>query len=67
MTSSDSVGFFVRRSRVRRTNVRACFIQMSLIIIIAGVSNQIVFLQDIHYKLFYIQIFSIKHVKKTKL
>ena len=24
-TSSDSVGFFVRRTRVRRTNERACF------------------------------------------
>ena len=37
------------------------------LIIIAGVSNQMVFLQDIHYKLFYILIFSIKHVKKAKL
>ena len=27
-----------------------------------GVSNQMVFLQDIHYKLLYILIFSIKHV-----
>ena len=44
-TSSDSVGFFVRRTRVRRTNVRACFIQMHGLIIIAGVSNQIVFLK----------------------
>ena len=34
------------------------------LIIIAGVSNQMVFLQDIQYKLFYILIFSIKHVKK---
>ena len=30
-TSSSSVGFFVRRTRVRRTNVRACCIQMSLL------------------------------------
>ena len=30
-TSSDSVGFFVRRTRVRRTYVRACFIQMGLL------------------------------------
>ena len=37
------------------------------LIIIAGVSNQKVFLQDIHYKLLYILIFSIKHVKKAKL
>ena len=31
-TSSDGVGFFVRRTRVRRTNVRACFIQRSLLL-----------------------------------
>ena len=37
------------------------------LIIIAGVSNQMGFLQDIHYKLFYMLIFSIKHVKKAKL
>ena len=37
------------------------------LIIIAGVSNQMVFLLDIHHKLFYILIFSIKHVKKAKL
>ena len=30
-TSSDIVGFFVRRTRVRRTNERACFIQMGLL------------------------------------
>ena len=30
-TSSNHVGFFVRRTRVRRTNVRACCIQMSLL------------------------------------
>ena len=31
------------------------------------VPNQMVFLQDIHYKLFYILIFTIKRVKKAKL
>ena len=36
------------------------------LLIIADVSNQMVFLQDIHYKLFYILIFSSKHVKKAK-
>ena len=30
-TSSNHVGFFVRRTRVRRTNVRACFIKMGLL------------------------------------
>ena len=35
--------------------------------IITDVSNQMVFLQDIHYKLFYVLIFSIKRVKKAKL
>ena len=30
-TSSNHVGFFVRRTRVRRTNVRACCIQTSLL------------------------------------
>ena len=36
------------------------------LIIVVDVSNQMVFLQDMHYKLFYI-IFSIKYVKKAKL
>ena len=30
-TSSNHVGFFVRRTHIRRTNVRACCIQMSLL------------------------------------
>ena len=37
------------------------------LIIIAGVLNQIGFLKDIHYEMFYILIFSIKHEKKAKL
>ena len=65
-TSSNHVGFFVRRTRVRRTNVRACCIQMSLL---SSLAFQIkwCFLQDIQYKLIYMLIFSIKHVKKAKL
>ena len=55
---------FVRRTRVRRTNVRACFIQMGLLSSL-GFQIKWSFLQDIHCKLFYILIFSIKHVKKA--
>ena len=49
---------FVRRTRVRRTNVRACCIQMSF------KSN--VFLQDIHCKLFYIYYFLTLNMRRKQ-
>ena len=51
-TSSNHVGFFVGRTRVATMYKCTSLLYSDGLIIIAGVSNQIMFLQDIHYKLF---------------